>query len=55
MTNLTKALLGITGLNAVIGITNMVMYFKTKKRHDKYFGTLTKMYMELEDLIIKED
>lgn len=55
MNKMTKILFGITGLNTVLAISNLVMYHKTKKKHEKFFGTLTKMYTDMERYIIEED
>lgn len=55
MNKITKILFGLTGLNTVLAISNLVMYYKTKKKHEKFFGTLTKMYTDMERYIIEED
>ncbi len=56
MNKMTKILLGIAGLNTILSATNIVLHLKTKKRHEKYFGTLTKMYMDIENVVMnKED
>lgn len=54
MTNLTKVLAVTTGVNTILGITNLVLYNKTKKKHEKYLGTLSGMYTNMEKLIIEE-
>ncbi len=54
MTNLIKVLAVTTGVNTILGITNLVLYNKTKKKHEKYLGTLSGMYTNMEKLIIEQ-
>ena len=55
MTNLTKVLAVATGVNTILGITNLVLYNKTKKKHEKYLGTLTGMYTDIEKVLFDEE